>query len=163
MKSLQQLKYDLQESISNMKNHPIEKMGPETKEGMDWEYHTEYEKYSKGSFPHAFKSREHFQKAYDETPLRHLTHKEAMNLGNSNLAGVISHKGDKEAHVRAIIGKRRNVDAIKDKIHNGITTPPIILQHDHGLHLMAGNTRLITGASQGVHIPAKIIDIRKNK
>lgn len=163
MRTLKQLKSYLQESASNLKNHPLEKMGPETKEGMDWEYEREYKVYTKSRFPHAFKSREHFQQEYDKTPLRHLTHHEAMNLGNSNLASVIAHKGDKEKYVRDIIGKRRDVSAIKDRIHNGITTPPIILQHDNGLHLMAGNTRLITGASQGVHIPAKIIDIRKNK
>lgn len=160
------LKQFIKESKEGFTNHPLDKMKPESKSGMDWEYDREYLTYSKPSFPNAFKSREHFQKEYDNAPMRHLTPHESKNLGNSNLSHVYSHRGDKESKtklVRNIIGKRRDVDSIWNNIHNGKTTPPIILKHENGLHLMAGNTRLICGAAHNINIPAKIIDVRKKK
>ena len=141
-------------------------MTPETKSGMDWEYDREYKRYTKPLFPKAFKSREHFQQEYDKTPLTHMSHSEAMNLGNSDLGYVRSHRGSQKQKtnlVRHIIGDRRDVDRIWDTLHNGKTSPPIVLKHDNGLHLMAGNTRLIAGAAHNINVPVKMIDIRKKK
>jgi hypothetical protein len=117
-----------------------------------------------GAFPKAFKSREHFQKEYDKAPLRHMTRGEINNLGNSHLPSIAMDRRDtnhKEQVVRNIIGKRRDVTRILHDIHHGKTAPPIILKHKNGLHLMAGNTRLIAGAAHNINIPAKIIHVKE--
>jgi hypothetical protein len=144
------------------KNHAIDKMRDYDEKEMDWEYKTEYEKYSKPSFPKAFKDRDHFQSEYIKAPLRHLSHEEIHSLGNSNVSDILKTPGTKAAKtlaVRHLIGTRRNVNKIWKGIHKGKTAPPIILKHSKGLHLMAGNTRFVCGAAHGLNIPAKVIDI----
>jgi len=143
-------------------NHPLHKMRDYTSKELDWEHGTEYEKYSKPHFPKAFKDRAHFQHEYDKSPLTHLSDKEMSSLGNSNVQSVLRNKGSKqqkEEQVRNIIGKRRNVDKIWHDMHHGQTAPPIILKHKRGLHLMAGNTRLLCSAAHGLNLPCKVIDI----
>lgn len=138
-------------SIKNMREYTLKEM--------DWEYNREYEKYAKPFFPNAFDSREHYQKKYDASPLRHLSKDEFMNLDYCTAPGVIHHQGDKMSYVKNEIGDRRNVDEIHKNIISGKTAPPIVLKHSKGIRLMAGNTRLLTGAAIGYNIPVKVIDI----
>jgi hypothetical protein len=146
------LKESLDENIGDEK-HPHDKMRDYTPKELDWEYHTEYEKYSKPHFPKAFKSREHFQKRYDESPTRHLTDDEHENLDN--------YSGDHRDmdEVRRNMGHRRDVDRIAHDLKHGKTAPPIVLRHKNGMHLMAGNTRLSVASAHKKRLPVKVIDV----
>lgn len=130
-----------------------------TPKELDWEYHREYEKYTKPVFPHAFKSREHFQQEYDKAPLTHLTHHELKHLDYSTAGSVLDHKGHKMNYVRNVIGTRRDVNRIESDFIHGSTAPPIVLKHSRGLRIMSGNTRLMVGAAYNSSVPVKLIDI----
>jgi hypothetical protein len=141
---------------SKVENHPKEKMREYSKSELDWEYHTEYEKYSKPSFPHAFTSREHFQHEYDKAPLHHMSHDEYHNLQNHTKYNV---KKPEDIHKEPYLAGRRDTKRIEKDLLHGKTAPPIVLKHKGGLHLMAGNTRLSVGRAHGKNIPVKRIDI----
>lgn len=143
----------LKESKDKVENHPHDKMREYSKPELDWEYHTEYEKYSKPRFPKAFKSREHFQKKYDESPTRHLTDHEHHHL--QNYGG--DHHDIKSVHNE--MDHRRDVGRVEHDLKHGKTAPPIVLKHKHGLHLMAGNTRLSVASAHKKRLPVKVIDV----
>lgn len=149
--------------VKGLKNHPLDKMRDYTPTELDWEYGTEYEKYSKSFAPDAFSSREDFQKKYDATPLTTLSDKEFHDLENTTgLSGIATFnapEAGKIKHVKSIIGARRDVNRIIDDMDNGKTAPPIILKKDGELRLMAGNTRLITAAAKGINLPVKVMDV----
>lgn len=148
---------------SGLSNHSTEKMREYTPKELDWEFKTEYGKYSKSFAPNAFKSREDFQAKYDATPLTHLDQTQLDNLTNTmGLKGMAEGKYTKEqklAYADELMGYRRDVKRIADELENGKTAPPIILKKDDQLRLMAGNTRLMTGAALGLNVPVKIIDV----
>lgn len=141
---------------SDVEKHPLDKMREYTKPEMDWEYHTEYEKYSKPKFPHAFKSREHFQKEYDKAPLRHLTEDEYYRLGNHTHP---HYSKPSDVHKDSYLATRRDTHRIEKDLLHGKTAPPIILKHRRGLHLMAGNTRLCVSRAHNKNLPCKVIDV----
>jgi hypothetical protein len=142
---------------STVEKHPHSKMREYSKSELDWEHGTEYEKYSKPRFPHAFKDREHFQKKYDKAPLRHLTDHEHKHLGN--------YSGDHEniESVHRLMDHRRDVGRVEHDLQHGHTAPPIVLKHKHGLHLMAGNTRMSVASAHKKRLPVKVIDVDKDE
>lgn len=125
---------------------------------MDWEYSVEYLKYSRPSFPNAFASRDDFQVQYDAAPCRPLTLSELRTLGNS-----MAHSGfgKDEAWVRRTFSHRRDVDRVMSQLRSRTYCPPIILERNGRLHLMAGQTRLATAAALGITINVKIISVNK--
>lgn len=146
-------------------NHPLSAMREYSPSELDWEYGTEYEKYTKpiAGFEDAFKDRADFQRKYDAAPLRHLTARQLENLDYGTVGPVIRAKPgvDKMSMVRDMIGTRRDVEGIRKGIESGTTAPPIVLIHENGLRLLGGNTRLMTGVALGKSIPVKMIDLRK--
>lgn len=128
-----------------------------TTEEMDWEFGVEYRKYSFSRFPTAFASRDDFQTQYDAAVCRRLTTHEFHNLGNSMAAQGV---GKDEAWVRHTFSHRRDVDRVMTQLRTGEYCPPIILEHNGHLHLMAGQTRLATAAALGIHINVKIISVK---
>lgn len=154
-------------SVKGLTDHPIGKMRDYTAKELDWEYGTEYQKYSKSFAPKAFSSREDFQKKFDAAPLRHLTHGEYHSLQNtsglSSIANSGNTLGEKEADVRKIIGARRDVGRIMTDLDEGRTAPPIVLKKGGTLRLMAGNTRLISSAARELNLPVKVIDVTEKK
>lgn len=124
---------------------------------MDWEYNVEYLKYSLPSFPNAFINRKHFDASYDEAVCRELTGEELANLGNSM---AYAGKGRDEAWVRRTFSHRRDVDRVMTQLRSGEYCPPIILERNGRLHLMAGQTRLATAAALGIAINVKIISVK---
>jgi len=151
-------------SVKGLKDHPLEKMREYTPKELDWEYGTEYLKYSKSFAPNAFKSREDFQQKYDAAPLRHLSDDEYHSLENTmGATGFIRSKAspaEKEEQVREIVGEhRRDVGAVLKAIDEGETAPPIVLKKGNRLRLMAGNTRIMSAAARGLNMPVKVIDV----
>ena len=148
---------------SGLTNHSLEKMREYTPKELDWEYGTEYQKYSKSFAPKAFTSREDFQAKYDATPLSHLDQDQFDNLTNTmglkRMAEGNYTKEQKLKYADEMMSYRRDVKRIADELENGTTAPPIILKKDGQLRLMAGNTRLMTGAALGINVPVKIIDV----
>jgi hypothetical protein len=124
---------------------------------MDWEYNVEYLKYSFNGFPNAFASREDFQAQYDAAPCRVLTQAELYALDNSM---AYSGYGRSERWVRATFSRRRDVDRVMTQLRSGTYCPPIILERNGRLHLMAGQTRLATGAALGIPVNVKIISVK---
>lgn len=124
---------------------------------MNWEYEVEYKKYSFDRFPTAFASRHDFQAQYDAAQCRPLTDGEFANLGNSM---AYSGKGRDEAWVRRTFSHRRDVDRVMTQLRTGEYCPPIILERNGRLHLMAGQTRLATAAALGIVINVKIISVK---
>jgi len=123
---------------------------------MDWEYTVEYLKYSFNRFPLAFASREDFQAQYDAAQCRQLTLAEFQQLGNSMAASGL---GKDEKWVRKTFSHRRDVDRVMTQLRTGEYCPPIILEQNGHLHLMAGQTRLATAAALGIPINVKIISV----
>lgn len=154
-------------SVKGLNDHPLSSMRDYSPKELDWEYGTEYKKYSKSFAPNAFSSREDFHKKFDAAPLKHLT--DAEYKGLTNTSGMVSiAKSDKSPEeklkqVREIIGARRDVTRIVTDLKEGKTAPPIILKKGNTLRLMAGNTRLITAASQNINLPVKVIDVTEKK
>jgi phage-related protein (TIGR01555 family) len=146
--------------LGKLKSHPPEKMRDYTPKELDWEYGTEYLKYSKPRFPDAFASREDFQAKYDAAPVEPLSEKELKQLGNSMAAQGL---GQNEKWIHDTFSHRRDSARIIKEMKEGKTAPPIILKKDGKLHLMAGQTRLATGAALGISVPAKIIDVSKKQ
>lgn len=124
---------------------------------MDWEYEVEYRKYSFGRFPTAFASRDDFQTQYDAAPCRELTPDEFVRLGNSMAASGL---GKDEEWVRRTFSHRRDVDRVMTQLRTSEYCPPIVLEYRGALHLMAGQTRLATGAALGIPVMCKIISVK---
>lgn len=139
-----------------LRPHPVGKMRDYTPKELDWEHGVEYEKYSKPSFPHAFQDRADFDQKLAAAPLVHLTDEQLHKLGNSMAASGV---GRSETWAHRTFGHRRDVKRIVEALKNGKTAPPIVLKSGNHLHLMAGQTRLATGAALGVHVPVKLVDV----
>ena len=161
-----QEKLESLKGAEHIKQHPLSKMrflkgsDPEN----DWEYHTEYQKYSRPRYPHAFKDRDDINKKYDEAPLRHLTKDEHMDLENSMHARYMKDDTPENKMKDAVrtFSHRRDVGRIVDHLRTKVS-PPIILKHGKTLHLMAGQTRLSVGLANNLNVPAKIIVISDEK
>ncbi len=142
--------------LGGLKAHPESKMREYTEKELDWEYGTEYLKYSKSEFPDAFSSREDFQKKYDDAPLEHLSDDELKKLGNSM---AYSGKNKGEDWVHKTFSHRRDSKRIVHEMKNEKTAPPIVLKKGGRLRLMAGQTRLATGLALGMSVPVKVITV----
>jgi hypothetical protein len=127
---------------------------------MDWEYDREYMRYTRPSFPDAFASREDFQAQYDAAPIVHLSLEELHNLGNSMASAAYGRDRD---WMEEEFGHRRDVGRIYDQMEEGGIPPPIVLQHETGLHLMAGQTRLAAALAVGKTMPVKLIPVTRKK
>jgi len=142
--------------MTNLTCHPVDRMRDYTPSELDWEYGTEYLKYSRPAFPRAFRSREDFQAEYDAAPLCHLTEKELFNLGNSMACTAV---GRSEQWIHDRFSHRRDTVKILAGLRAGTVPPPIVLQHERGMHLMSGQTRLAAGLALGLIVPAKVIRV----
>lgn len=139
-----------------LRPHPLNRIRDYTPAELDWEYGTEYLKYSRPAFPHAFRDRSDFQDQYDAAPLRHLSDPEFYALRNSMACTGVG-RGEQWIHDR--FSHRRDTAKIIAGLSAGIIPPPIILKHRNGLHLMSGQTRLAAGAAVGLAVPAKVIEV----
>lgn len=157
MKSFQEFISEAKSAFP-LKPHPLSKMKDETEAGLRWEYEKEFKEYS--PWPKAFKSFEHFKSEYAKAPVRHLTPDEHRNLQNSTHMDYV---GGSIKDVKADMGHRRDVSRIADTLKNGKTAYPIVVIHDKGIHLIAGNTRTSAAAASGLHLPPKVFDFRTKK
>lgn len=154
--------------VKGLADHPTDKMREYTPKELDWEYGTEYKKYSKSFAPTAFTSREDFQDKYDATPLTHMSQEQYDKLGNTlgmqSLAKTDKYTSEqKEKYLHELMGHRRDVGRVVKNLKEGKTAPPIILKKGGQLRLMAGNTRLMSAAALGLNIPVKIMDVTDKK
>jgi hypothetical protein len=135
---------------------PAEKMADEGDKGLKWEYEVEYIKYGGKSWGPGINSQEDFNKRYKAAPLTYLTDDEYNNLGYTsvNMSKLPTFKD-----VDKMIGHRRDPAAIRDRMLNGTTTPPIVLRKNGVLRLMAGQSRIFTGLATGYRVPVKVLDV----
>ena len=133
-----------------------------TPKEMDWEYDREYMRYTRPSFPDAFASREDFQAQYDAAPIVHLSLEELHNLGNSMASAAYGQPSPRE-WMEEEFGHRRDVGRIYRQMEGAGIPPPIVLAHETGLHLMAGQTRLAAALAEGKTMPVKLIPVQRKK
>lgn len=119
-------------------------------------------KQTMAAFPGLFHSRQHMKDAITQAPLTTLTRKQLLTMQNTDVGDVLSHATPR-GHAQA---KAKEYGRDYGRLVQGFNakTPlpaPIVVQHDKGLHLVAGNTRLMALAGEGYTMPVRLIDGRK--
>ena len=116
--------------------------------------------------PNAFKDEsDMIQKIKDAKPV-FLSSEDMQNMGNTDIGDILSasEKGGKDAMLK--LGKERAAqygkdwDRLEKGIEKGNAVPsPLALKDKSGkLHLLAGNTRLMSFTASGKKLPVKVID-----
>jgi hypothetical protein len=142
----------------------IRKYTDEELQGETGEYFNN--KTTKKVAPNAFKDEsEMIQKMKDAKPV-FLSSEEMQNMGNTDVGDILSasEDGGKDAMIK--LGRERASKYGKDwdRLEKGIAKgnavpPPIALRDANGkLHLVAGNTRLMSFTASGKKLPVKVID-----
>jgi hypothetical protein len=135
--------------------HP-DKMVDEGAAGLTWEYEKEYLQYGGKNWGPGIKDQADFNKRYKAAPLTYLSASQYDTLDYTNVDSKRLMTFDE---VDSQIGHRRDPAAIRDRMHNGVTTPPIVLRKNGKLRLMAGQSRIWTGLASGFRVPVKVIDV----
>lgn len=116
--------------------------------------------------PNAFKDEQDMiQKMKDAKPI-FLSAEEMQNMGNTDVGDILSASEDGGKEAMAKLGKERAQEYGKDwdRIEKGIASnsavpAPMALRDKNGqLHLLAGNTRLMSFTASGKKLPVKVID-----
>ncbi len=116
--------------------------------------------------PNAFKDEsEMIQKIKDAKPI-FLSSEDMQNMSNTDVGDILSasEEGGKDAMLK--LGKERATEYGKDwdRLEKGIAKgnavpSPIVMRDKKGqLHLLAGNTRLMSFTASGKKLPVKVID-----
>ena len=116
--------------------------------------------------PNAFKDEsEMIQKIKDAKPI-FLSSEDMQNMSNTDVGDILSasEEGGKDAMLK--LGKERATEYGKDwdRLEKGIAKgnavpSPIVMRDKNGqLHLLAGNTRLMSFTASGKKLPVKVID-----
>src|SRR5690606_34436830 len=141
-----------EEDEGGLKKHPLSKMREYTDAEFPWE-HREYTVHSYHRFPNTFRDADHFKQEYDKAPLKHLSHDELMNLGNSTVSSFLNKgesRADKIARADHMFDGHRDLDRIKEHLRTKVA-PPIVLKHSKGHWILGGNTRLSMAAAHGIN------------
>jgi len=146
------------------KVNKIRKYTDEELEGETGEYFSN--ETTKKVAPNAFKDEsEMIQKIKDAKPI-FLSSEDMQNMSNTDVGDILSasEEGGKDAMLK--LGKERATEYGKDwdRLETGIAQgnavpPPIAMRDKKGqLHLLAGNTRLMSFTASGKKLPVKVID-----
>jgi len=121
---------------------------------------------TKNVAPNAFKDEsELIQKMKDAKPI-YLSSEELQNMGNTDVGEILSASEDGGMDAMKARGKElageygKDWNRLEQGIAKGNDVPaPIALRDKNGdLHLMAGNTRLMSFTAHGKKLPVKVID-----
>ena len=150
---------DPRSKVKNIRKYTDEELQGETSEYFDNEV-------TKKVAPNAFTDEsDMIQQIKDAKPV-YLSSEEMQNMNNSDMGDILSasEKGGKDAMLK--LGKERATkygkdwDRLERGIAKGNAVPsPIVLKDKTGqLHLLAGNTRLMSFTASGKKLPVKIIN-----
>jgi hypothetical protein len=150
---------DPRSKVKNVRKYTDEELQGETGEYFDNEV-------TKKVAPNAFTDEsDMIQKIKDAKPV-YLSSEEMQNMNNSDIGDILSasETGGKSAMLK--LGKERATkygkdwDRLEKGIAKGNAVPsPIVLKDKSGqLHLLAGNTRLMSFTASGKKLPVKIIN-----
>ena len=150
---------DPRSKVKNVRKYTDEELQGETSEYFDNEI-------TKKVAPNAFKDEsDMIQKIKDAKPM-YLSSEQMQNMNNTDIGDILSasEKGGKSAMLK--LGKERATkygkdwDRLERGIAKGNAVPsPIVLKDKTGqLHLLAGNTRLMSFTASGKKLPVKVID-----
>jgi hypothetical protein len=118
-------------------------------------------KVTKKAFPKAFASREALRERLQNAPLKVLSRAQLLSLNNSDVGDVLTDANPRARAQSLAKEYGRDYDRIANALKESVKLPsPIVIQHDKGLHLMGGNTRLMALAGEGHTLPVRILDIR---
>jgi len=150
---------DPRSKVKNIRKYTDEELQGETSEYFDNEV-------TKKVAPNAFTDEsDMIQQIKDAKPV-YLSSEEMQNMNNSDMGDILSasETGGKDAMLK--LGKERATkygkdwDRLEKGIAKGNAVPsPIVLKDNSGqLHLVAGNTRLMSFTASGKKLPVKIIN-----
>jgi 8-oxo-dGTP pyrophosphatase MutT (NUDIX family) len=157
-----QMPNDHRFKIEDVVDMPAHKMVDEGDAGLEWEYKKEYHQYGGDNWVKSvggtrITDQADFNKKYKDAPLTYLTNDQYDNLGYTSVNTKKLPTFNEIAP--GLIQRNRDPKAIRDRMFNGVTTPPIVLKHGNTYRLMAGQSRIWTGLSAGIRVPVKVIDV----
>ena len=149
--------------------YPLSGMAELTDEELAWEYEVEWKKYLADYFVDQEKDFSDFNDfvfKVKTAPLTWLNQSTISTLERSTCLTFFYHTDvDKKIqNVKNDNRHRRDVDAIIQSIKNNTITPPIVLNkvdHERGLYLLSGNTRMCVSAAMNYVIPVKFVTVGK--
>jgi len=158
-KDARQILDDERAQVKNIRDYTDEEYQGETGEYFENEV-------TKNVAPNAFKNEsDMIQKMKDAKPV-YLSSNEMQNMGNTDVAEILNASEEGGMDGMKSKGKELADEYGKDwnRLEKGIekgndVPPPIALRDKNGaLHLVAGNTRLISFTAYGKKLPVKVID-----
>jgi hypothetical protein len=116
--------------------------------------------------PNAFKDEQDMIQKMKEAKPVFLSSEEMQNMGNTDVGDILSASEDGGKDAMLQLGKERAEEYGKDwdRLEKGIASnsevpAPMALRDKNGdLHLLAGNTRLMSFTASGKKLPVKVID-----
>ena len=150
---------DERSKVKNIRQYTDEELQGETGEYFENEV-------TKNVAPNAFKDESDMIQKIKNSKVEYLSSEDLQNLNNSDVGDILSASEEGGSESMKQKGKELANDYGKDwdRLEQGIkkgndVPPPLVMRDKNGdLHLLAGNTRLMSFTAYGKNLPVKVID-----
>jgi hypothetical protein len=112
-------------------------------------------------FPGAFSNKGDLISQILKGEVVYLSRESMLKLENSDVKKVLKASLPKKVAMKLAEGYGKDWERIVNGLLKGDKIlPSIVIQHNYGHYLLAGNARLMVGSAWGFNMPVKVVDIK---